>query len=278
MPTLKEKPKSKKRANTEASRADKHDLYLRSVQEPSVEVDFFKKRFKKYYKRAAKLLREDFCGTAAVCYDWVKNRPDCEAIGVDIDPDPLEWGQKHLATKLKDSDQQRVTLLEEDVRLIIDRKADILSAQNFSFWIFKTRNEVREYFETAFDNLGEQGLFIIDMMGGGEAQQEDRKEKSKKDGFTYVWEQARFDPITHDCKFHIHFHFKDGSKLKKAFTYEWRFWTIPEVTELLGEAGFKTVDVYWEGSDEDGDGDGIFKKSKHGTADPAWIAYIIAAK
>ena len=41
------------------------------------------------------------------------------------------------------------------------------------------------------------------------------------------------NPITHATTCHIHFKFPDGSKLKKAFTYEWRLWTAPEIRELL---------------------------------------------
>jgi len=36
--------------------------------------------------------------------------------------------------------------------------------------------------------------------------------------------------------------------------------------------------VYWEGVDEDGEGDGVFRRRSHGTADPAWIAYVVAVR
>ena len=51
---------------------------------------------------------------------------------------------------------------------------------------------------------------------------------------------------------HIHFEFTNGSRLKRAFTYEWRLWTLPEIRELLGEAGFSRSTVYWEDRDADG--------------------------
>ena len=76
----------------------------------------------------------------------------------------------------------------------------------------------------------------------------------------------------------FHFKFKDGSRLDKAFTYDWRFWTVPEITELLKEAGFSNSTVYWEETDEDGDETGEFVPATEGPADPSWIAYIVAQK
>jgi hypothetical protein len=75
---------------------------------------------------------------------------------------------------------------------------------------------------------------------------------------------------------HIHFRFPDGSKLKRAFTYEWRIWTLPELRELLLEAGFASARVYWEGEDDDGEGNGEFTETDEGTPDLAWVSYIVA--
>lgn len=259
-------------------KADRYALYLASVQDPENEIAFFRRVFRKEYKREPAVLREDFCGTAAVCYEWVKRRPHRRAIGVDLDPEPLEWGRKHLAMKLPEKARQRVSLYEQDVRTVNGRKADVVAAQNFSFWIFKTRPELLEYFRAARRNLGEEGVMVLDMMGGSETMQEDQEDTQDKDGFTYVWEQARFDPISHHCTFYIHFRFNDGSEKRRAFAYHWRMWTIPEVRELLAEAGFRRTDVYWEGTDEDGEGDGVFRVRRKAESDPAWIAYIVAVK
>ncbi len=117
----------------------------------------------------------------------------------------------------------------------------------------------------------------MDMFGGPESFEE-TKEKTKQKGFTYVWHQAEFHPVTNHMRCHIHFRFKDGSKIKKAFTYEWRLYTAPELRDLLLEAGFRKVTVYWEGEDEDGEGNGEFTPDAEGEADLAWIAYIVAEK
>ena len=269
---------SKKKTKLTRRTADKYDLYLQSVQEPEFEVEFFHKVYRKRFGRAPVTLREDFCGTAAVCCDWVKSKKDRVAVGIDLDLEPLQWCREHFLPKLKDHQLERLTLVEQDVRTTGEQKFDILAAQNFSFFLFETRDTLREYFEYALGNLADEGLLFADMFGGSECYLEDRSEKRKKDGFTYIWEQKRFDPITHHADFAIHFKFPDGTKWKNAFTYSWRLWSVPEVLELLLEAGFSRADVYWEGADEDGEGDGNFKIRKHVPADPAWIAYIVAQK
>ena len=88
-----------------------------------------------------------------------------------------------------------------------------------------------------------------------------------------------YHPVTGDVVNHIHFKFPDGTKIKKAFTYEWRLWTLPELRELLLEAGFREVTVYWEGTDEEtGEGDGEWKATTVGEACPGWVAYLAAEK
>ncbi|HYE02244.1 MAG TPA: hypothetical protein VD963_03305, partial [Phycisphaerales bacterium] len=68
----------------------------------------------------------------------------------------------------------------------------------------------------------------------------------------------------------------DGRKLRRAFTYDWRLWSIPEVRDLLHEAGFPGVTVYTEGDDGKGGGNGIFRPSARADADLALISYIVA--
>jgi len=271
--------RKKKSGSSMASQADKYELYLKSVQEPEADIAFFERVFKKTYNRPARLLREDFCGTAAVCCQWVKGGPDRQAVGVDLDSEPLAWGRAHHLSQLSDEEQARVTLLQDDVRKVSGAKADVVAAQNFSFWIFKTRQELGQYFKAALDNLDQQGLLVLDMMGGYEVIQDDQEDVTRCKGFRYVWEQHRFDPITHDCTFFIHFRFKDGSELSRAFEYHWRLWTIPEVCELLREVGFSQANVYWEGTDsKTSQGNGRYKKRKHAPSEPAWITYIVGVK
>jgi hypothetical protein len=269
--------KKKQRRQSKAAQADKYALYQQAVQDPEHEVAFFDKVYRQVFGRTPKTLREDFCGTFAICCEWAKKR-NRQAVGVDLDPEPLEWGRAHNLSQLNAGQQDRVTIHQRDVRDRIDPRADVLAAQNFSFWEFKNRPDLLEYFKQARANLADRGIMVMDMMGGPECLEEEREDTRYMGSFTYVWEQARFDPITHDATFHIHFRFKDGSEWEKAFTYNWRFWTIPEVSELLKEAGFSNVHVYWEGTDEDGEGDNNWKKATWAHSEPAWIAYIVAVK
>lgn len=265
-----------------ARMADKYALYQQSVQEPECETAFFDRVYRAEFGRRPLVLREDFCGTFAVCCAWAASHGQRRAIGVDLDPRPLAWGRMHNLAKLSEDAQRRVTLLQQDV-LRVDRadtgQADVLAAQNFSFFIFKTRDALRKYFLAAHAHLADEGLAVLDMMGGSEVFVEHHEDVRRVNGFRYVWEQARFDPISHDALYHIHFRFRDGSRLNRAFTYDWRLWTLPEVRELLIEAGFSRVDVYWEDSDAaSGEGNGVYRRRQRAAADPAWVAYVVAVK
>ena len=65
--------------------------------------------------------------------------------------------------------------------------------------------------------------------------------------------------------------FKDGSVLEQAFTYDWRLWTLVEIRELLGEAGFADVGVCFEAED------GFVEEIDTDDMD-AWVAYVVALK
>ena len=262
-----------------AEQADKHELYELSVQNVENEIEFLQDTFKKIRSRTAYVLREDFCGTASACCQWVRQGEEFQAIGVDIDASVLEWGRNNRLSKLDTVDRARVRLIESDVLTVDTPKVDLLTAFNFSFFIFDTRDALRDYFIKAKDALVDDGVMFLDMFGGPEAQEETKeKTKHKKHGFSYIWHQETFHPVTNFIRCHIHFKFRDGSKMKKAFTYEWRLWSAPELLELLTEAGFSKATLYWEGSDEDGDGNGEFAPEQKGEADLAWIAYIVAEK
>jgi len=270
----------RKKRQTMADKADIHELYEKSVQNVEHEVEFLQGTFTDIRGRTAHLFREDFCGTASTCCEWVRQGGDYQAIGVDIDPAVLEWGRQNRVRRLSSADQARVSLIEGDVMSTDTPPVDLMAAFNFSFFIFDTRDKLRAYFERAYAALKDDGVFFVDLFGGPEAQEE-TKEKTKYKRFTYVWHQAEFHPVTNYIRCHIDFRFKDGSKIKKAFTYEWRLWSAPEIRELLAEAGFRKSTVYWEGDDEDdedGEGNGEFTPDEKGEADLAWIAYIVAEK
>ena len=263
------------RAGTMAERADRHDLYERSVQSVEDEIVFLDETFAAVRGRKPRVLREDFCGTAGAACEWVRVNRLHRAVGVDISRDVLEWGQRRNVARLRPGARKRIRLLRDDVLSVRTERADIVIALNFSYWVFKTRELMRAYFSAVRHGLENDGLFFIDVFGGSDAFDE-CKETTRHDRFTYVWDQASYDPVSGDYLCHIHFRFPDGSRLEKAFSYDWRLWTLPELRELLAEAGFSRSTVYWQGEDEEGEGDGEFTAVERGEADPAWIAYVVA--
>jgi SAM-dependent methyltransferase len=265
------------RRPTMADLADRHELYEESVQNVEEECEFVATNFQKLRGRPARSFREDFCGTASACCEWVRNGADRTAIGVDLDAEVLGWGLENRVSRLSAAQKARVQLIEENVLSVQTGKVDVVGAFNFSYFIFQQRELMKDYFRSVYDSLEDDGVFFLDAFGGYEAFEE-MKEKTKYDEFTYVWEQATYYPISGEMTCYIHFKFPDGSKMKRAFEYTWRLWTLPEIVEMLSETGFRNPTVYWEGTDKDGDGDGVFKPDERGEADAGWIVYIIAEK
>jgi len=274
---------NKRKKGTIAEQADRHKLYEFSVQNAESEIDFVDATFKSIRGRKARLLREDFCGTANVCGEWVRRRKSNHAIGVDLDSEVLAWSRQHQIGQLPKNQRERITLLEDNVLAVATEAVDIVSAMNFSYWLLKHPESLQAYFEKVHHALNDDGIFFLDAYGGYDAFreiEEPREVEGDEYNFTYTWEQKKFDPITNELQCAIHFEFEDGSALYDAFEYEWRLWTLPEIKQLLDAAGFSKVTFYWQGFDQDGEEDGDFKPVKAGEvdADAGWICYITAEK
>jgi len=275
----KRKQRSSKRRAAKTAKmartADKHDLYQRAVQEPDADIPLIQKVFRNQFSRPARTLREDFCGTALLACRWVQRSSEHRAWAIDLDPDPLEWGRQHNAGRLKPDQASRVKLIEGDVLDIGHESVDVTVAFNFSYFLFKERASLLHYLKCAYATLNPEGALILDAYGGADAQRTSEETREVDDDFDYVWDQHRFDPIHHDVTNFIHFQFPDGSQMKRAFRYDWRLWSIPEIRELLQEAGFDKSEVYWEGTDrETGEGNDIFSPREQAPDDPAWVCYI----
>lgn len=267
---------------TAADLADRFRLYELSVQHPEAEVDFIDRTYRLLRGRSARLLREDFCGTAAVCREWVRRRKKNRAFGVDLDPEVLDWGRRQNLGALTDGQRPRVELLAQDVLEVRGPPLDVVLAMNFSYWLLNGRRSLKRYFKRVRDALKDDGVFFLDAYGGYDSFRAITEERVIEDpdgeDFTYVWEQALYEPVTGRLVCHIHFDFADGSRLERAFSYDWRLWTLPEIRELLAEAGFSRIQVYWQGWDQDGNPDGIFLPVEAGEPDAGWIAYLTAEK
>jgi SAM-dependent methyltransferase len=256
-----------------AETADKHDLYQRSVQDAEVTQSFMDEIFASRSDRIAMTLREDFCGTALLCAQWVKSAAGRTAVGIDLDADTLEWGMTNNVRPLKE-DSQRISLLCRDV-LEADTKPhfDVIAAFNFSYFIFHQRRILLDYFKNARKALKPGGVLLLDLHGGPDAQFK-MEEPTDMGEFDYIWDQDQFCPVTHHTICHIHFHFRDGSKLQKAFTYDWRLWTMPELRDILEESGFRQIDTWF---DED-NGNDEYAICETTDNMEAWVGYLAAWK
>ncbi len=262
---------SKRSSQTLAHGADKYALYERAVQDPPSTRELIEEIYKSRRNRAPRSLREDFCGTAALCVDWVLSKKDRRALGIDIDPAPLGYARRRKLPSLSESQRQRLRLVQQDVLVPDDQLHDVVVAFNFSYWTFHKRSDLLRYFLNAHAGLNKSGLFLLDLHGGPDAQYE-LEEATDHEDFTYVWQQDIFDPIGNSTRCHISFSFPDDSRLDKAFTYDWRLWNLGELRDILHEAGFKRVDTWWDGDDD------LLRPMKSATNNVSWVAYLAAWK
>lgn len=254
---------------------DRYEYYRKSVQSAETDVVFYRDTYKDIRGKLPTTFREDFCGTFGLSCEWVKLHKNFKAVGVDLDPDPLVYGRERYLTQLNTDQQRRIEIIQKDVLSPKLPKSDLVVAANFSYFCFKTRLRMKEYFMKVKKSLNRDGIFMLDCFGGSLCQDGNEESTRHKD-FTYYWEQVDFDPITHRAHFYIHFRPHGKPKIERVFSYDWRMWTIPELKDILEEVGFKKTSVYWEGTKKDGTGNGVFKPTNVGEACLSWIAYIVA--
>ncbi len=255
---------------------EKYNLYESAVQNPDTDIEFIEKEYRSHYGIAPKVLREDFCGTGLLSCEWVKRDEEREAFGIDLDPEPVEYGKLHHYLTLSDHERSRMSYVMGNVLDPMNKKADVAVAFNFSYFIFKKRRELTEYFRKVREGLTDQGMFIIDLFGGLEARQP-LVEETEHDDFSYFWDCDRYNPLTQECFYAIHFSTKANQmKYENVFTYDWRLWGPRELRDILEDAGFSQTKIYWEGEDEDGTGDGNFYQTEYAENCDSWVTYIIA--
>jgi len=268
-------------AHKPARQFDKYEYYLNSVQAPDTDVVFMRDTYKELRKKKPHTLREDFCGTFSISCEWAKLNREHFAYGVDIDPEPLEYGRSFYLPQLTRQQQERVDIICESVLSHDLPKVDIIAAFNFSYFIFKERKILLDYFTNCYRTLNKEGLLVADCFGGSLCNSPN-KEKTKHKGFIYEWEQESFDTITNHARYNINFKL-DTEKFwrKQVFTYDWRMWSIPELKDIMADAGFKKTHVYWEQADASGEGTGDFIRQQTQAPDDqcdAWVAYVVGEK
>ncbi len=262
-----------------AKNADRYELYQRAVNSPDADIDFLDKAYRHYRGKDPLHFREDFCGTSALCAEWLSRAPERTAEGVDLDPEPIEWGKRHNFGGVEDG-MERMTWHVADVRSKVNKRPDVTAAQNFSYWCFYTRKDLLAYFQSVREDLADGGIFVLDLYGGPEATIEQEEIRELGGGIQYVWDQREYHPSTGRYFTAIHFRFRDGSIMENAFEYEWRYWTINEIRDVLYEVGFADVSTWLEGTDpeDEEEGDGNYEIDEVGENCQAWLGYLVAAK
>lgn len=256
-----------------AEQADRHALYQQAVNAPATHIDFIRKVYRSMRKREPRVLKEDFCGTALMAATWAQRSPHNRAIGVDLDPDALAWGQRHNLELRGPALARRVALVHADVLEDSSHRADIVCALNFSHNLLLARHQLLAYLANARRSLLPGGLFLLDCIGGTEAIIDFSEERRCHD-FTYIWSQRGFNPLDHSADCSISFAFPDGSRLEPAFAYRWRLWSMPELRDALAEAGFTGVRIFWEYSDDAGDP--RYLEVDREQNQEIWLAYVVA--
>jgi hypothetical protein len=263
---------------------DKYRLYELSVQSPKEHTEWLNAAYREI--RAGKTplrLREDFCGTFSICCYWVTQSLKHQSMGLDLDPETLAYGKKNHLSKLTAEQQKRVKPLQKNVMSVTRPGSDIIFAPNFSFMIFKQRKMLVDYFKAVLGSLDDDGIFVLETAGGPGFIEEIKERKRVKDPetgerFTYIWHQKSFDPITDNGHYAIHFKLDDGTLIEDPFTYDWRVWSIPELRDILSDAGFSESLVYWEADDSEGQPSGEFIRASNGDNAHAWGAYVVGLK
>lgn len=196
-----------------------------------------------------------------------------------MDREQLTWGLEH---NVKDdpSTAERVKLICKNV-LELDEtgkdtgKADIICAYNFSICYLFARTDLVKYLKICRGTLKSEGLFFCDIFGGETACKPDVRRRDLSNGIKYEFEQKDFCPITHHSHFQMSFKFPDGSKIKEAFTYDWRVWTVPEIRDCMIEAGFSRT-VVWFLDESEGTDDATYEPMEETYQRESWHAYIVA--
>ncbi len=253
---------------------DKYSLYTKAVQSPSHDATFLRKVYRELVGKEAYLLREDFCGAHAIARAWVRSGARMRATGVDIDQESLNYGIARQDEELTPEQQSRLGVVRGNVLTSRLPKAQVVCAFNFSYFCFRERRTLVQYFRRVKRSLEPGGVFVVDAFGGPETC-EASVDRRILPGFRYFFEQEFFDPISNRARFHIHLQPRGQRIRKEVFSYDWRMWTIPEIRDAMQDAGFSRTVVYWEGTGRNGRGSGRYHRRERGESCRVWTAYIV---
>ncbi len=230
-----------------APQLTRHDCYEHCVQNAPRMAAFLQAVLDRAAPKAPRspTLREDFAGTAGVARAWLDLDPSHRAIAVDADAEPLAR-TKHIP---------RLRAVRADVRRC-NAKAHVISATNFPIGYWHSRADLIRYLRATRQRLHPRGVFVCDTYTGPTALTAGltltRRVPIVRHGqrltIRQTWEQRAADERTRLVTDVLHFEVRQGRRvlrrLSDAFIYEWRLWSIPELTDAIREVGFKRIDLY----------------------------------
>lgn len=255
-----------------AMRLDKFDLYTLCVQDPPRMAEFLGA----VHGGAARTLRDDFAGPGAIARAWVAMSRHRRAVAIDLDPVPLKKLGRSASVKG----------LVADVRKA-KAKADIICALNFGVCELHTRRDLLAYLKQARASLETKGVLVCDLYGGTDSFTRSTSSKRIRiDRSTigrYRWVQEGGDVATGRVRNRIDFTMQAGShttRFPSAFTYDWRLWSIPELSDAMMDAGFASVEIHDRmGGARDAEGNLHVRPLQPGEPlDDPFVAYIVARK
>jgi SAM-dependent methyltransferase len=278
------------RRMSRSRRPDKRELYRWAVQDPRAQVTFLARIYERYAGRWPGRLREDFAGNAADAVDWLALGGEL-AVAVDIDGPTLRWGERRARRVLGDR-AQRLQIVEADVREVRPPavpSVDVVAALNFSPLVFHTRQDLLAYATAARRGLRRNGVLVLNVFGGVDMMRPRRERRVVRGRalyavepplppFEYEWEQRSYDARTArlDCRLHFKARGDDGRPRvwRNAFRYDCRLWTLPELLEVLADAGFSKAEV-WQHFERRGRA--VFEPVSQ-IEGKAWIAYVVGVR
>ena len=262
---------------------DRYFHYTNSVQGAAHDAALMARMFAAVWRGPPPktiVMQEDFCATAELCYEWVALGPHMKAVGIDLDADSLAWGEKHHGVEMSPDVTSRVRLIHGDVLVDHGVRPHMISAFNFSYSFIHSRDLLKQYLTACYDGLTPGGMLILDCFGGADyiAEPHSNKRRNVEHKFNFWWNVHSFDALSHRIFCSIDYQ-RDGEKRRnKVFTYDWRLWTPPELTDALKEVGFSHVEYWSEGLDRSGAGNGKFQPVTKEVGCSTWICYIIARR
>ncbi|XHC25141.1 MAG: hypothetical protein ACFHWZ_06735 [Phycisphaerales bacterium] len=221
---------------------NRFDLYEIAVQCPPIEASFLDA----VHAGNPRVLGEDFAGPAGVSRAWLAMGDDRRAIATDLDDEPLRHAVRRLADAQGNGAVERLTVRERDALEVGDR-ADVIAALNFAVCELHRRDRLLTYLRNSLYRLEPRGVLVCDLYGGVDAMLPGTSEQTietEQGELVYIWEQIEADATTGRVRNAIHFKLPDGTRIQRAFEYDWRLWSPAELRDAMREAGFSTTEVY----------------------------------